>query len=103
MENAFDQLEDRVKKAAEALKGLRHDNKTLQDELARARRQLQEAEKKSAAVEKDAEKEKGPSPEEGRRLEALGSEVKEMRAEREEIRRRIAKMVQVLDTLDPEE
>jgi chromosome segregation ATPase len=98
MENAFDQLEDRVKKAAEVLTTLRRENKTLQDELARARRQLQEAEKKAAPPAAD----KGPSAEETRRLEALGSEVKDLRAEREEIRRRIAKLVQVLDALDPE-
>jgi len=83
MENAFDQLEDRVKKAAEVIKRLRHENKTLQDELGR--------------------KGKGVSAEETRRMEALGHEVKDLRAEREEIRRRIAKLVQVLDALDPEE
>ena len=86
MENAFDQLEDRVKKAAEVVKRLRHENRTLQDELVRIR-----------------EKGRGASAEEGRRTDTLGQEVKELRAEREEIRRRIAKLVQVLDALDPEE
>lgn len=84
MENAFDQLEDRVKKAAEVVRALRQENKALQDELGRI-------------------KGKGPSPEDARRLDALGSEVKDLRAERDEIRRRIAKLVQVLDALDPEE
>ena len=101
MENAFDQLEEKVKKAAEVVKALRHANKTLQDELARIRPRLQEVEKTVAALEND--KGKGPSPEDTRRLDALGSEVKDLRAEREEIRRRIAKLVQVLDALDPEE
>ena len=101
MENAFDQLEEKVKKAAEVVKSLRHENKTLQDELGRIRPRLHEVEKTVAALEKD--KGKGPSPEDSRRLDALGSEVKDLRAEREEIRRRIAKLVQVLDALDPEE
>jgi predicted RNase H-like nuclease (RuvC/YqgF family) len=99
MENAFDQLEERVKKAAEIVKRLRHDNQGLQDELARVRPRLQEVEK---AVQ-ELEKGKGPSAEETRRLEALGQEVKDLRGEREEIRRRIAKLVQVLDALDPGE
>ena len=99
MENAFDQLEDRVKKAAEVVKRLRHENKTLQDELGRIRPRLQEVEKTVQAMEKG----KGASAEETRRLDTLGQEVKDLRAEREEIRRRIAKLVQVLDALDPEE
>ena len=99
MENAFDQLEDRVKKAAEVIKRLRHENRTLQDELGRIRPRLQEVEKTVQAMEKG----KGASAEETRRMDALGQEVKDLRAEREEIRRRIAKLVQVLDALDPEE
>ena len=86
MENAFDQLEEKVKKAAEVVKRLRQENRTLQEELGRIR-----------------EKGKGASAEESRRTDALGQEVKDLRAEREEIRRRIAKLVQVLDALDPEE
>lgn len=101
MENAFDQLEDRVKKAAEVVRALRQENKALQDELGRIRPRLQEVEKTVAAMERV--KDNGPSPEDTRRLDALGSEVKDLRAERDEIRRRIAKLVQVLDALDPEE
>ena len=99
MENAFDQLEERVKKAAEVVQRLRHENRTLQDELVRIRPRLQEVEKTVQAMEKG----KGASAEESRRVDALGQEVKDLRAEREEIRRRIAKLVQVLDALDPEE
>jgi len=99
MENAFDQLEDRVKRAAEVVRRLRHENKTLQDELARIRPRLLEVEKTVEGMEKDKE----PSLEETRRLDTLGKEVNDLRAEREEIRRRIAKLVQVLDALDPEE
>jgi predicted RNase H-like nuclease (RuvC/YqgF family) len=99
MDNAFDQLEERVKKAAEVVRRLRHENKTLQDEVGRIRPRLQEVEKTVQALERG----KGASVEDTRRVDALGQEVKDLRAEREEIRRRIAKMVQVLDALDPEE
>jgi predicted RNase H-like nuclease (RuvC/YqgF family) len=99
MDNAFDQLEEKVKKAAEVLRRLRQENKTLQDELGRIRPRLQEVEKTVQAMEKG----RGASAEEGRRAEALAQEIKDLRAEREEIRRRIAKLVQVLDGLDPEE
>jgi len=99
MENAFDQLEEKVKKAAEVVRRLRQENKTLQDELGRIRPRLQEVEKTVQAMEKG----KGASAEDTRRQEALGQEVRDLRAEREEIRRRIAKLVQVLDGLDPEE
>jgi prefoldin subunit 5 len=88
-----------VKKAAEVVKRLRHENRTLQDEVGRIRPRLQEVEKTVQAMEKG----KGASAEETRRMDALGQEVKNLRAEREEIRRRIAKLVQVLDALDPEE
>jgi prefoldin subunit 5 len=99
MENAFDQLEEKVKKAAEVVKRLRHENQTLQDELSRIRPRLQEVEKTVQALEKG----KGASTDETRRLDALGQEIKDLRAEREEIRRRIAKLVQVLDALDTQE
>ena len=99
MENAFDQLEEKVRKAAEVVRRLRQENKTLQDELGRIRPRLQEVEKTVQAMEKG----KGASAEDTRRSEALGQEVQDLRAEREEIRRRIAKLVQVLDGLDPEE
>ena len=81
MDNAFDQLEDRVKKAADVVKRLRQENKALQEELAG----------------------KGASEEETRRADELAREVKGLRGERDEIRRRIAKLVQVLDALDPAE
>ena len=63
MDNAFDQLEERVKKAAEVVKRLRHENKTLQDEVGRIRPRLQEVEKTIQALEKG----RGASAEETRR------------------------------------
>ena len=97
MESGFDQLEQKVKKAADVVRSLRTENKSLQEELGRVKSRLQEAEKASA------EKPKGPSPEDARKLEAQGKEIDGLRAERDEIRRRIAKLVQVLDALDAQE
>lgn len=96
MESGFDQLEEKVRKAAEVVRRLRQENMTLQEELGRVKPRLQEAEK---ALEKG----RGPSPEEARRRDALSQEVEGLRSERDEIRRRIAKLVQVLDGLDPQE
>ena len=41
MENSFELLEDKVRKAVELVKRLRKENKELQDELQRARPRLQ--------------------------------------------------------------
>jgi FtsZ-binding cell division protein ZapB len=84
MDSAFDQLEEKVKKAAEALRRLRQENRTLQEEAERL--------KKGAAAASDT-----------RKVDALQEEIQGLRAEREEIRRRIAKLVQVLDAFDTQE
>jgi chromosome segregation ATPase len=97
METGFDQLEEKVKKAADVVRRLRGENKSLQEELGRAKSRLQDVEKAAA------DKPKGPSPEEARRLESMGKEIEGLRAEREEVRRRIGKLVQVLDALDAQE
>jgi uncharacterized coiled-coil DUF342 family protein len=97
MDSGFDQLEQKVRKAADVVRSLRTENKSLQEEMARLKGRLQDAEKASA------EKPKGPPPEDTRKLEALGKEIEGLRAERDEIRRRIGKLVQVLDALDAQE
>ena len=97
MESGFDQLEQKVRKAADVVRGLRTENKSLQEELSRLRGRLHDAEKTAA------EKPKGAPPEDTRKLDALGKEIEGLRAERDEIRRRIAKLVQVLDALDAQE
>jgi hypothetical protein len=97
METGFDQLEEKVRKAADVVRRLRTENKSLQEELGRAKARVQDAEKAAG------EKPKGPSPEDARRLESMGKEIEGLRAEREEVRRRIGKLVQVLDALDAQE
>ena len=97
MDSGFDQLEQKVRKAADVVRGLRTENKSLQEELGKLKGRLHDAEKASA------EKPKGPAPEDTRKLDALGKEIEGLRAERDESRRRIGKLVQVLDALDAQE
>jgi chromosome segregation ATPase len=98
MDNAFDQLEDKVRKAADALRRLRQENRSLQDEVSRLRPRISEMEKSLQGLQA-----KGPSSEDTERAAALSREIEGLRAERDEIRRRIAKLVQVLDALDAQE
>ena len=96
VENGFELLEDKVRKAVELVKRLRKENRDLHDELAKARPRLSELEKKVEA----AEKHRGAASADAGKAEALAREVKDLRHEREEIRRRIAKLVEALDTLE---
>jgi predicted RNase H-like nuclease (RuvC/YqgF family) len=96
MENSFELLEERVRKAVELVKRLRKENRDLQDEVAKARPRLQELEKKIEA----ADRHRGAASAEAGKAEALAREVKDLRHEREEIRRRIAKLVEALDALE---
>ena len=96
MENSFELLEDKVRKAVDLVKRLKKENKDLHDQVAKAGPRLQELEKKLEA----AEKHRGAASADAGKAEALAREVKELRHEREEIRRRIAKMVEALDTLE---
>ena len=78
MENNFELLEDKVRKAVELVKRLRKENRELQEE----------------------HKHRAASGEDARKAAALAQEVKDLRHEREEIRRRIAKLVEALDALE---
>ena len=51
MQDSFDILEEKVKKAAELVKKLRKDNKSLDDQLKENKAKLAEAERKLAALE----------------------------------------------------
>jgi predicted RNase H-like nuclease (RuvC/YqgF family) len=96
MAEAFDLLEQRVHKAAELVKRLRRENHTLAETQARLQGRLEEAEKALAA----AQKQRQASDHETRQLEDAGRELKALSQEREEVRRRIEKLVEVLDGLD---
>jgi chromosome segregation ATPase len=95
-QNAFDVLEERVRKAADTVKRLRGENEELEKERAKLRAALQEMEKRVSTLEKQG---KQAAAESGK-LESLTEEVEELRGERQEIRRRIAKLVEVLEALE---
>ena len=96
MENPFALLEEKVRKTAELVKRLRRENKTLEDDLGRARGRLQEAEKRLAALEQQA----GAASARGRERDTAEQELRTLRQEREEVRRRITALVEVLDALE---
>jgi predicted RNase H-like nuclease (RuvC/YqgF family) len=96
MEDSFALLEEKVQKAADLVKRLRKENKTLGDEAARSKSALQDAEKKLAALQK----EKAQSSESAEAVEKMRSELGQLQKERTEVRNRIAKLVDLLETLD---
>ena len=53
MENSFDQLEQKVRKAADLVKRLRKENRSQEEALDDAKGRLSDAEKRLAAVEKE--------------------------------------------------
>jgi FtsZ-binding cell division protein ZapB len=95
MEEGFELLEQKVRKAADLVKRLRKANHDLEEERERLASRLKEAERRLDALEKGR-----GSSEEARRRESVDEEVAALRREREEIRRRIGKLVEVLDGLE---
>jgi predicted nucleic acid-binding Zn-ribbon protein len=103
MESAFETLEKRVRKAADEVRRLRDRNRELEQELTGVRPRLADAEKQLQAAErqlKDAERSKGASAEEAKKLAGLEREVQALHKERDEIRTRIAALVEVLDGIE---
>ena len=88
MDKTFDLLEDRVRKAADLVTRLRKENKGFQDDLTKARHRLQEAEKRLESLETSQSS------------ESLEKDLASLRKEREEVRVRIAKLVEILEGLD---
>ena len=96
MPEAFDLLEQRVHKAAELVKHLRRENQTLAESQARLQGRLEEVERALAA----AQKQRKVSDQDAIQLESAGQELKRLRQERDEVRDRIEKLVEVLDGLE---
>jgi len=96
MEDSFALLEEKVQKAADLVKRLRKENKTLTDEAARSKSALQDAEKKLTALQK----EKAQTSEQSEAVDKLRGEVGQLQKERSEVRNRIAKLVELLEGLD---
>jgi prefoldin subunit 5 len=95
MEQGFDLLEEKVRKAADLVKRLRKENKGLEDGLAKATGRLQESEKRLSALEKER-----AAPRGGPEMDDLQAEVKSLRQQKDEVRKRIERIVEVLESLD---
>jgi FtsZ-binding cell division protein ZapB len=97
LENAFDLLEQRVRRAAETLRRLQAENADLKKQLGRAQSALQQAEKALSAAEKQAA---APNPADTQKLDTLQKEVVALRKDKDEIRDRLGRLVEVLEGLD---
>jgi len=115
--DTFSLLEDKVRKAASLVRELRQRNQSLEQELPEVRKRAQRLEQELPELRtrvqdlqralQAAEKTPGPSSEDARRdaenarkLAATEQEVKSLRQEREEVRVRIARLMEVLDGLE---
>jgi predicted RNase H-like nuclease (RuvC/YqgF family) len=96
MENSFDVLEEKVRKAADLVRRLRKENQSLDEALGKSKDRLAEAERKLAHLEQD----RGAAAEGAREAEAAQRELKALRREREEIKNRIGRIVEILEGLD---
>jgi predicted nucleic acid-binding Zn-ribbon protein len=70
---------------------LRKENKAIEEDLGRARSRLEEAEKRLGSLEK---RDRGPE------VDGLEKDLAALRKEREEVRGRIGKLVEILEALD---
>jgi predicted nucleic acid-binding Zn-ribbon protein len=89
MDKTFDLLEERIRKTATVVERLRKENTTLEQELKTTRRKLEDAEKRPKTAAPDAG-----------RVATLEGELGQLRQERDEIRTRIARLVEVLEKID---
>lgn len=96
MQDGFGLLEEKVKKAAELVKRLRRENKALEDDLGKSKARLLDAEQRLEALDKELARDAGK----GAASEALAEELESLKQEREEVRKRIARLVEVLDGLE---
>lgn len=103
MDDAFALLEEKVQKAASALKRLTGENAGLHREIESLQGRLKETQKAAEATEKR----KASGAEEARRAEGLQKEIERLkmeaaglRAERNEVRDRIERLVALLGEIE---
>jgi predicted RNase H-like nuclease (RuvC/YqgF family) len=96
MQDSFDVLEEKVKKAAELVKRLRKDNKHLDDQLKDSKAKLIEAEKKLAALEAQM----GDAAGHAAKVDSLVAEIETLKNEQDQVRTRVARIVTLLESLD---
>jgi chromosome segregation ATPase len=92
MDDGFELLEEKVRKAADTVKRLREEKQALERERNQLQHRLEEREKSAAGA--------GPSPADARRVESLSLQLKQMQQEREQIKQRIASLLEVLQGLE---
>lgn len=96
MDASFEVLERKVRQAAELIARLRQEKQSLEKKLGEARGALERAERTLAAAER--ERESGSS--QAAQVQALEGELATLTREREEVRRRISRLVGLLEELD---
>jgi FtsZ-binding cell division protein ZapB len=93
MDDGFELLEEKVRKAADTVKRLREEKQALERERSQLQHRLEETQRSGAGKA-------GPSPADARRLESLTQELKQMQQEREQIKKRIGALLEVLEGLE---
>jgi len=93
MDDGFELLEEKVRRAADTVKRLREEKQALERERNQLQHRLEETEKSGAGKA-------GPSPSDARRLESLTQELKQLQQEREQIKKRIGSLLEVLEGLE---
>ena len=96
MDDPFALLDEKVRKAADLVRRLRREKEDLQQEHGQLRSRLEEAERSLQSLEKS----RSAAADDAQKVESLGQEVKVLRVEREEVRRRIARLLEVLDGIE---
>lgn len=94
--DSFDRLEEKVRKAVDVVKRLRKENADLHHRLEEGRKHVTDVEKRLHALEKQH----GASSDLQRQLDGLEKELKSLRAERADVKERVARLVDVLDNLE---
>jgi chromosome segregation ATPase len=98
MDETIEQLEDKVKRAAALVRHLREEKQSLEQDLEAARDSLREAERRGEALESETSEAGGDGSAE--EVERLNGMLEELQQEREDVRRRIGKLVELLEGLD---
>lgn len=96
MQDSFDVLEEKVRKAAELVRKLRKENKQLDEQLKDNKGRLAAAEKKLAELESQA----GAAASGAAEVEGLNAQLATLKTERDQVLSRVTKIVSLLEALD---
>lgn len=96
MEDSFKLLEERIRRAAERLKELQSENESLRKDLGESDGRAEKAEKKLEEVAEAGASRESAS----KKAETLARELKGLRKEREEIRTRLGRLLELLENLE---